>query len=135
MYRRKEWSHDHCPICDGSNEDSDHINLCPASPARAPWDLSLDAFQLKLQEYHTHPDIEPILVNPHLAKPPGYERTPTNRTQLNQTQQKDPNVPITQLEHPARKTARQCSSPLGPHIARAGAFIGSKAMTYLSLIK
>jgi hypothetical protein len=25
-------------------------------------------------------------VNPHLAKPPGYERTPTNRTQLNQTQ-------------------------------------------------
>jgi hypothetical protein len=74
-------------------------------------------------------------VNPDLAKPPGYERTPTNRTQLNQTQQKDPNVSITRLEHPARKTARQCSSPLGPHIARAAAFIGSKAMTYLSLIK
>jgi hypothetical protein len=74
-------------------------------------------------------------VNPHLAKPPGYERTPTNRTQFNQTQQKDPNVPITRLEHPAGKTARQCSSPLGPHITRAAAFIGSKAMTHLSRIK
>jgi hypothetical protein len=74
-------------------------------------------------------------VNPDLAKPPGYERTPTNRAQLNQTQQKDPNLPIKRLEHPARKTARQYSSPLGPHIARAAAFIGSKAMTYLSLIK
>jgi hypothetical protein len=29
MYRRKEWSHDHCPICDGSNEDSDHVKCAP----------------------------------------------------------------------------------------------------------
>jgi hypothetical protein len=69
MYLRKEWSHDHCPICNGSNEDSDHINLCPASPARAQWDLSLDAFQLKLQEYHTHPDIEHILMAKQHAWP------------------------------------------------------------------
>jgi hypothetical protein len=74
-------------------------------------------------------------VNPHLVKPPGYERTTPNRTQLNQTQQNDPGVSTKCLEHSARKTARQCSSPLGPHIARAAAFIGSKAMTYLNRIK
>jgi hypothetical protein len=71
MYRCKEWSHNHCPICNGSNEDSNHSNLGPALPAHAQWDLSLDAFQLKSQGYHTHPDIERIL----MAKPRTWPHT------------------------------------------------------------
>jgi hypothetical protein len=49
-------------ICNNPNEDSDHINLCPVPPARAQWATSLDAFQIKLQEYHTQPDIERVLM-------------------------------------------------------------------------
>jgi hypothetical protein len=62
MFRCKEWTHDHCPICDCPNEDSDHINLCPAPPACAQWATSLDSFQLKLQEYNTDPEIERVLM-------------------------------------------------------------------------
>jgi hypothetical protein len=62
MFGRAEWSHDRCPRCDGANEDSDHVLLCPAASARTQWSVSLASFREKLQQYQTHPDIERVLM-------------------------------------------------------------------------
>jgi hypothetical protein len=62
MLRRKEWEHDCCPRCETPNKDSDHILLCPAPSARQQWQLSLEALDLKLEEYRTHPDIRRVVM-------------------------------------------------------------------------
>jgi hypothetical protein len=61
-FRRKEWQYDRCPLCNGSIKDSAHVNRCQAPLARAQWMTSLDAFQAKLQEFKTHPDIERVIM-------------------------------------------------------------------------
>jgi hypothetical protein len=50
------------PRCNGPIEDSDHVMLCLAPSALEQWGTSLDGFQTKLREYHTHPDVERILM-------------------------------------------------------------------------
>jgi hypothetical protein len=63
MLQRKKWEHDRCPRCEAPKEDSDHILLCPVPSVRQQWQLSLEAPDLKLEEYRTHPDI----CRPHTA--------------------------------------------------------------------
>jgi hypothetical protein len=62
MLRRKEWDHNRCPRCEGTNEDSDHILRCPAPSARQQWLESLDFFETKLEEYRTYPDISLVIL-------------------------------------------------------------------------
>jgi hypothetical protein len=62
MLQHKEWEHDRCPRCETLNKDSDHILLCPAPSAKQQWQLSLEALNLKLEEYCTHPDIRRVVM-------------------------------------------------------------------------
>ena len=53
MHRRKEWSHDQCPVCGQPDEDTHHVLQCPEATHK--WNKEMTALAEALAEAKTDP--------------------------------------------------------------------------------
>ena len=62
MMRRKDWSHDKCPICGAPDEDNKHVMMCRAVSSRQTWTESLKALREWMDKEKTHPAIRTHII-------------------------------------------------------------------------
>ena len=63
MKRRKEWTHDKCPVCGAQDENNHHVMMCQAVSSRATWTKSLQNLGKWMSEVETDPTIKKHILN------------------------------------------------------------------------
>lgn len=61
MKRRKEWTHDKCPLCLAPNETVTHVTACRDPRARLQWTCSMDLLGVALAKAKTDPSIITVI--------------------------------------------------------------------------
>jgi len=62
MQRRREWTHDRCPVCDQPDENSMHCWFCTGLPAVSAFEEALTTFSETLTDLDTAPLIKRVML-------------------------------------------------------------------------